>query len=365
MRRVGFDQALLRVHAAVRNPTLWPEALTDLADHLGAIGGMLTRHGHEPGTAFVVTGRLDPALASLYLRDGCARRTPWAPQAGPMLDHALWPTAAPRHGAVQDEGLAPQRIGDLAMLNYAPWGGGKGGGGFAFRLDRRAADASAGLLRRLARLAPHLRQALDLAGTLQAARITGSASAAVLDTAPRAVLLLDTAGRLRHANPAGEALLREADGLRLVPAPAGPGRLGTALASEGCQLRRLIATAVAAGLGGRMRISRARGNPAWPVLVTPLPGAEEHLFGDAHASVAVLVGGAATPPAPDVLQAAFGLTIAEARVLRRIAGGAGVPDTAAALSLSPETVRSQLARCFDATGCRSQAALAALVAGLP
>jgi DNA-binding CsgD family transcriptional regulator len=101
--------------------------------------------------------------------------------------------------------------------------------------------------------------------------------------------------------------------------------------------------------------------------VVPLPQ-DEPGMGDARGrrpAVAVLVGGPGTAPDAGALRAAFGLSAAEARVLRAVAGGAGVPSAAAALGGSQETVRTHLARCFDATGTRTQAALAALVARLP
>jgi len=111
-----------------------------------------------------------------------------------------------------------------------------------------------------------------------------------------------------------------------------------------------------------MRVSRPSGKPALPLLVTPLTKTPDNPSGPV---VAVLAAGPDTLPEVTVLRAAFDLTQAAAQVLRHIATGAGVPATAAALGLSTETVRSHLARCFAATGVRSQAALAALVAKLP
>ena len=65
------------------------------------------------------------------------------------------------------------------------------------------------------------------------------------------------------------------------------------------------------------------------------------------------------------LRAAFGLTAAEARLAVLVGAGTGLPEAAARLGVSRETARTHLARCFDKTGVRSQAALARLVAGLP
>ncbi|WP_043363147.1 LuxR C-terminal-related transcriptional regulator [Belnapia sp. F-4-1] len=366
MRQIGFDDVLLAMYGAAQDPGRWSEALTLAADHLGAIGGLLTRHTYAKGGDFIMVGRLDPELTGLYIErhadNGYARGIQWRPEGDPVLASSLWPHTEARRSALYAEILLPQGIEDHLMLNYGPWGGSNGSGGLAFCLDARAADAPGEALRRFTRLAPHFRQALDLAGALQASRAAERGLAAALDATPLAVMLLDSGGRLRHANLAGEALLRLSDGLRLLPEQGGPGRLATTLPAEARRLHQLIGRAVAAGLGGRMRVSRPSGEPGWPLLVTPLPMATEAA---GRPVVAVLAGGPGTPPEAEVLRAAFDLTQAEARVLRCIATGIGVPGAAAALGLSAETVRSHLNRCFDATGARSQAALAALVARLP
>jgi DNA-binding CsgD family transcriptional regulator/PAS domain-containing protein len=366
MQAASFDEVLLAVHDAVRDPGLWPAALSVTADHLGAIGGLLTRRADALGGDVITVGKLDPELAELYLERhahdcqacGMGRRTESSPP--PASSHR--PEAEGWRRPPHAEILLPRWIEDHLMLNYGPWGGGHGGGGLAFCLEGRRADAPEETLRRFTRLAPHFCQALDLANALQASRAAERSLAAALEAAPHAVMLLDAGGRLRHANAAGQALLQLGDGLRLLPEPGGTGRLSTRLPAEARRLHQLIGRAMGAGHCGRMRISRPSGEPGWPLLVTPLPAAR----GEAgRPVVALLAGGPDTPPEAAALRAAFGLTQAEARVLRCIAAGAGVPGTAAALGLSPETVRSHLARCFDATGARSQAALAALVARLP
>ncbi len=194
----------------------------------------------------------------------------------------------------------------------------------------------------------------DLATALQRSRGAEAALAAVLDAVPQAVLLVDDRGRLCHANAAGRALLRQGDGLCLLPDRDGPGRLSAMRPSAARRLRLLLGRA-AAGSSGWMRLACPCGAPGRPLLLLPLPGP----------LVAVLAGGDGVVPAAGTLRDAFGLTAAQAQVLRCIAAGAGVPGTAAALGLSAETVRTHLARCFDATGARSQVALAALVARLP
>jgi DNA-binding CsgD family transcriptional regulator len=67
----------------------------------------------------------------------------------------------------------------------------------------------------------------------------------------------------------------------------------------------------------------------------------------------------------DVLRALYGLTAAEARVAISVIAGAGIIGAATTLAISPNTVKSHLARVFDKTGARSQSELATLLGQLP
>src|SRR3712207_3982503 len=46
------------LYAAAGRPELWPETLTLVADHVGAMGGMLTYHDLADNTAWIATARL-------------------------------------------------------------------------------------------------------------------------------------------------------------------------------------------------------------------------------------------------------------------------------------------------------------------
>jgi DNA-binding CsgD family transcriptional regulator len=64
------------------------------------------------------------------------------------------------------------------------------------------------------------------------------------------------------------------------------------------------------------------------------------------------------------LCAAFGLTVAEAKLAAKLASGSGVNGAAASLGVSRETARTQLKAVFTKTNTCRQAELAALVARL-
>ncbi len=66
-----------------------------------------------------------------------------------------------------------------------------------------------------------------------------------------------------------------------------------------------------------------------------------------------------------MLQSAFGLTVAEARVADLVSGGLTGPQAAGKLGVSPTTVKTHLKHAFDKTGVNSQVALARLIGTLP
>jgi DNA-binding CsgD family transcriptional regulator len=73
-----------------------------------------------------------------------------------------------------------------------------------------------------------------------------------------------------------------------------------------------------------------------------------------------------SPLRPEATQlcAAFGLTVAEAKIAAKVASGMGLDGAAASLGISRETARTQLKAVFAKTNTRRQAELAALVARL-
>lgn len=66
-------------------------------------------------------------------------------------------------------------------------------------------------------------------------------------------------------------------------------------------------------------------------------------------------------PTPQVLQSRFGLTRAEARVVRRLAEGSSIKTIAEELRVSPETARTHAKRAMQKTDTHRQAELVSLV----
>ena len=94
----------------------------------------------------------------------------------------------------------------------------------------------------------------------------------------------------------------------------------------------------------------------------PVTAFGSDLFGPGR--VILLLTDLRSPLRPEATQlcAAFGLTIAEAKLAGKLALGSGIENAAASLGVSRETARTQLKAVFAKTNTRRQAELAALVA---
>ncbi|WP_338661882.1 helix-turn-helix transcriptional regulator [Pararoseomonas sp. SCSIO 73927] len=371
-------QVVDSLYAAAASPDRWSEALALLADHVGGTGGMLVFNAPEEGRAAIVTGRLRPDLTDLYMRDARYIDNPWttrlagAPAGRPAIASRYVDPAMLRRTVVHADLLLPQKIEDLVVLTHPAMARGRASGGVGITLSRRGAERAEEAAHRLGRLAPHFYRCLDISLRM-APHAEGRAQLdAVLLAMSGPALLLDAAGRLLLANPPAEAVLRAADGL--AAGADGGLRLVASLPAETRRLSSRIAEALAvssdagAALSGPFLLSRPSGRPPLLVTIIPLPPAAFPIWQmgrNPRALVLVTDPDAAREVDGDALSAALGITRAEARVAALIAAGAGVPQVAAALGVSPTTVKTQLSSCFDKTGLRSQMALARLVNGFP
>jgi DNA-binding NarL/FixJ family response regulator len=61
------------------------------------------------------------------------------------------------------------------------------------------------------------------------------------------------------------------------------------------------------------------------------------------------------------LRELYGLTLMEAKVALRLAGGVGIPEVASSLSVAPSTIRTHTKSLYQKMGLHSQAELICLV----
>ena len=370
------ESLLNRIYGAVADPALWPETLTRVTDHIDGIGGMLVYNAPPGGKNLIVPARLDPDVVEVFHKHHVWNLWTLAMKDQPfnraIIQSSLVELRIIRKTAFYADVLAPQRIEDMLNASHRGMARDGGIGGFGFSLSARGADRAERSRQRLQRLTPHLSRALDATMRLGPLIDSSRQLARVLQLMPSAALLLDGKQRIVHANPAAEQLLRAGDGL--TSSSNGGLHLSAVLPNESVALSRNLAQAlrVAEGsgdlLGEPLRITRLSGAGALLVVPVPLPPPAFSLWeltDTARLLVLVIDPGARNHAAATVLQTAFGLTAAEARVATLIGSGLGGPQAAQVLGVSPTTVKTHLARCFEKLGVRSQVELARLLSVLP
>ncbi len=242
-------------------------------------------------------------------------------------------------------------------------------------------DASSGPFddadkRRLLTLLPHLQRALQLEKRLAVAERT-QLGVGALDALAIAVVLVDGAMRVLHANAAASRLMGDNRcGLAMARSGPCPGvgdiHLLARHPDDQSALGKLVAAAAAGGAGGALRLRTARDEPvqnaSLAVLVSP---AISHFLSDIRDSCRVIPGAAmlvvrqlnrAWLPTPSLMSDLYGLTKAEAEVALRFSGGATAEDVAIFRQVSLETVRTQVKTILRKTNAASLRDLERIIA---
>lgn len=372
-----YEALLDLIYGAVADPHNWPEVLTRIADHLGAVGGLLVYIAPPGrGRSLEIVGRLSEELSAFYLRH--YSWNPWTlamtkvPFGKAVAVNSLLERGTIAKTAFYADVLEPQGIVEALNINHRAMTQDGSIGGLGFSLSARGVDRADESVRRLQRLSPHLCRAVD--ATLKLGHLADGTRqlASVLQLMPNPALLLDGKGRITLANPAAESLLRTGDGLALDH--DGGLRLAATLPVETAALSRALAQALAVAsgagteLGGPLRLSRPSGAPPLLVLPVPLPPpafALWEMLEQARVLVLIVDPTAQSRTTAAAIQTTFGLTAAEARVAVLIGSGRSGPEAAAVLGISPSTVKTHLKRCYEKTGVHSQAGLVRILGALP
>jgi len=175
----------------------------------------------------------------------------------------------------------------------------------------------------------------------------------ILDGLDQGVILLDHSGRVLDANRPARGVLDGGDGLSVRN-----GRLKSGDADFEVRLGRLLgqvrtgAAHAAQPIAARFRRPRAQ---SYFVVVRPVPPDTNQR--NVAASLFIYATDGRREISADLLRELYGLTRAQAAVARRLFAGRSVEQTAAALRLSPNTVRTHLKQIFTKCEVQSQAEL--------
>jgi DNA-binding CsgD family transcriptional regulator/PAS domain-containing protein len=208
----------------------------------------------------------------------------------------------------------------------------------------------------LATLSPRLSTAGSLARALGFARV--DAALAAFEASGSAVILLDRCGEVVRVNHTAERLLGPHLGIsqkRLVS------RDPDKTKEINAALHRVLWSTSQSALLPPVSLPRGEKRPliAYPMR---LAGVSADALAPCQAVVVLVDVEAQLRPTESVLQACFGLTMAEARVARQVASGRRVDQAAEELGIARETARHQLKAVFGKMGVHRQSELVRILA---
>lgn len=215
----------------------------------------------------------------------------------------------------------------------------------------------------LARLMPHFNRSLRLMEHTRAATQSGELATAGQDAASLAVIAVNKIGRVLYCNRNGEALLKSAEVLRI--------NNGVLACANGVQEKSwadILAVIVKTGRPANLLLNHnIRPDERYSVTLTPLPKRGGFSLAGEPEGVLCLV----VPldhrrmATARQLMELFGLSAAEARLVRALASGETLNGYALDSDLKMPTVKSQLRSAFEKTQTDRQAELVRLIAGIP
>jgi DNA-binding CsgD family transcriptional regulator/PAS domain-containing protein len=345
------------IYDGVSEPASWQHALVRLSDATRSMGAMFIfmDRVHPQQSAYVL-GRLDPDLMQDFLTRH-AGDAPWVqvgkrtPPGTTYATDAIVPARELIKTQFYGEILQPQQIlhsGCAQLARDAE----RMMGLQVFRTPRVGPVESADL-RLLSLVAPHFKRAAQIAWRLGTLGALDAAKTTALDGLSHGVLLIDAGGHVLFANRAAEAIIALRDGLTVVREG-----LRAALPADTARLRTLIVETLRGAAGGTMRVKRPSLAEPFLLLVAPARG-NWHWSIDPMPAAVVFITALDQAVAPDMrlLAPVFDLTLTEAKIAVSIAAGGGVPATARALRISPNTVHTHLRSVFRKLGVNDQTGL--------
>ena len=358
------------VYTAALDPCQWPQALSRVHRHLR--GSTVTSLAYverlgEGGLGFTNADYKDPGwhwLAIQAMEPRCPRFQHAARNFRPGA--LLFDSQHGHEGALGDADACYQWYErELDARFYIAGTLFQSAGRHAYiaiQRSRRTGHVSDAEVRSLRTLLPHLRRAVEINHTLGQASL-GRFGLDALDQMPQASAALDHAGRVMRVNAAMASLLSAEDGLT---------QRGSELHAQRTRdeqaLGRLVARAVFAGEAGAMSLPRPSGRRAYGVIVSPVPRGAPFFMAQVPAALLFVLDPEALPertPGADVLADAFDLTPMQARVAGWLGRGRNVDDTAVALGVTRNTVRTHARELYRKLGLSRQSDLMALLAAWP
>ena len=220
---------------------------------------------------------------------------------------------------------------------------------------------------------PHLSRSLGVMHRLQSADMTVATSLAALDRLASGVLLLDDCGAVAFANRAAQRIVEDGDGLRLSKLTHAAG-LGN-LVAENAAASSAISAAISATqnrdpydtphFSKCVSVPRPSGLASYTMQFSAL--GEHNEFGGKsgkYSTISFIADGARDVEIdPLMLQGAYGLTPAEARVAVALLECSSAQEVADRLGTSTHTVQTQIKHIYTKLGVDTRTRFVKLMLG--
>lgn len=221
---------------------------------------------------------------------------------------------------------------------------------------------------------PHLSRSLGVMQRLRSAELTVATSLAALDRLPSGVLLMDGSGAVAFANSSAQRMLEDGDGLRLrkLTNTSGFGNLVAVNTAASKAISDAISTTLnrdpyaTPHFSKCVTVPRTSGVASYTLQFSALGDHNE--FGTSRGGFAAIVfiadGAQEIHIDPAILQSAYGLSAAEARVAVALLDCSSAKEVAEKLGTSHNTVRTQINQVYAKLGVNSRARFVKLLLGL-
>jgi DNA-binding CsgD family transcriptional regulator/PAS domain-containing protein len=360
---VSTASLLSPLYDTIGNPGGWLGFLDALSHSYGGAMTCITSYDFANRTGLAdATSGAQRVYETSYARH-YASLNPWMgvleqqPIGLPTLSDNTLPYADLLRTEFYNDWCRPQGIGGGVGVFVER--NGRRGSAVSVLLSRSAIEQDPAVLSRLEILTPHILRVAQLHRQFAALEIRAVAAEGAIDRLAKAMLLLNAIGQVVYMNAQAESLVAAADGVVIRAS-----RINLATTRETEALQQLIRTALSGKAelgrpsGGVMRVTRPSGEPAFELLVAPVP---ERIIsiGGSHGFVAVFIQDPiARLTTPLVwLRSVFNLSPAEARLMRALLDGPTLSELTEQWRVGKETLRTQLRAIFAKTGTSSQAEL--------
>ena len=368
---VELSRVIGDIYDASLDPALWPNAIESICGYVGAASASL--HSQDSISratdALFWWGRASsaPHYFQIYL-EKYGKINPIFP--GVIFFDVEQPVAVPDVISCEEfvqtrffcEWLAPQSLMDGLFSNLE-----KGATSCALFTAMRHAEqgqVDERMRHRFELITPHVRRAMLIGKVIDLHRIEAAVLADSLDELASGVIIVDSTGRIIHANASAHRLIAEGNVLR-----AASGRIAALDLQSSQSLLGVFAAAqagdAAVGRKGIAMALTARTGERYVAHVLPLTSGARRKAGVSYAATAAMFIRKAAldrPSPPEAVASQFALTPVEVRVLFAVVEIGGVPEVAPVLGISEQTVKTHLHHIYEKTATKRQADLVKLVA---